>query len=55
MLKILHLKAPPDAVNIMRLRAPSGNPWMHWNQEKQLNISPLAWRTQGRKFILEIN
>ena len=24
-----HLKAPPDAVKMIRLSAPSGNPWIH--------------------------
>lgn len=28
-----YLKAPPDAVRIIRLSAPSGNPWIHWNEE----------------------
>lgn len=29
---IWNLNAPPEAVKIIRLRAPSGKPWIHWRK-----------------------
>lgn len=36
---ISHLKAPPDAVKIIRRSAPSDKPWIHWRKQIPLRFT----------------
>lgn len=56
---ISHLKAPPDAVKMIRRSAPSGKPWIHWRKEIPFRFAIINrnsnWEAQWWKYGIKEN